>query len=63
MSKALLDVRHEGGYLELVYSKFLEVCERRKVMQGTSFEVFGGEYIRACADMELLDERKQTEVI
>jgi len=58
MSKVSLDVRHEGGYLELVYSKFLEVCERGKVMQGTSFELFGSEGIKGCADMELLDERK-----
>ena len=63
MSKVSLDVRHEGGYLELVYSKLLEVCKRGKVMQGASFELFGSEGINACADMESLDERKQTEVI
>ena len=63
MSKILLDVWHEVGYSELAYSKFLEVCKCGKVMQGGSVKLFGSEGITECVEMELLDERKQTEVI
>ena len=31
VSKALLDVLHEAGHFEIVYSKVLEVCECGKV--------------------------------
>ena len=41
VTKALLDVRHKAGYLEVVYPEFLEVRECGKVTQCTSVEVVG----------------------
>ena len=65
MSKALSDVWHKTGYLEIVDSKFLDVCEYREVAQCMFVaEQFGGELvIMPQADPESLDERKQTELV
>jgi len=41
--KALSNNWHEAGYLEEVYSEFLEILERREVMQCTPAELFGSE--------------------
>ena len=64
VSEALLDVRHKASYLEMVYSKFLEVRERGKVRQGAPFELFGNELAKVViADSESFDERKQTKLV
>jgi hypothetical protein len=66
VSKALLNVLHKAGYLEVIYSKFLEVRERGKVTQGGTVKLFRGELgmgIIVQADTESLDERKQTKLI
>ena len=67
MPEALLDVRHEAGYLEIIYSKFSEVRECRKVPEGVLVKPFGGELgimIKGVqADPEQFDERKQTELV
>ena len=39
VSKVPLNVGHEAGYLKVIYSEFLEVCECGKVTQGTSVEL------------------------
>jgi hypothetical protein len=58
VSKVPLNVWHKAGYLEIVYSKFLEVCECGKVMQGASIKPLGSDLSRAMrgADTEPLDE-------
>ena len=38
MSEVLLNGRHEAGYLEIIYSKFLQVCECGEITQGASVE-------------------------
>jgi len=63
VSKVPLDVRHEAGYLEVVYSEVPEVFECGKVTQGEHVKTFGGEGMKECADTESLDEREQTEVV
>ena len=64
--KTLSDVLHEAWYIEVVYSKLLDVRKRRKVMQGASaklfrIEVVGG--IMARADTKPLNEWKQTKFV
>jgi len=65
VSEALSDVWHKTGYLEIVDSKFLDVCECREVAQCMFVaEPFGSELImRTQADPESLDEREQTELV
>ena len=63
VSKVLLSVWHEARYYEVVYSKLLEVCKRRKVTQGLSVKLLGSEGIAECAGTESPDERKQAEVV
>ena len=61
VSEAPLDTWHKAGYLEIVYSKLLEVRERRKVRQGTPVKLFGSELADTVipqADSESFDERK-----
>jgi len=63
MSETSLNVWHKIGYPEMIYPKFLEVCEGGKVSQGVVVEselVFG---IKVEANAESLDERKQTELV
>jgi hypothetical protein len=64
VSEALLDVRHKAGYLEMVYSKLLEVRERGKVRQGAPLELFGSELAKVViADSESFGEWKQTKLV
>ena len=66
MAKVLLNVWHEAGYYELVYSKLLEVRKCGKVTQSPSVKLFrseGSEGRVDCAVTEPLDERKQAEVV
>lgn len=64
MSKALLNVWHEARYLEIVYSKLLEVSQGRKIAQGTPAEPRGSELSSGPrTDPESLDERKQTKFV
>jgi hypothetical protein len=61
VSEVPLDAWHKAGYLEIVYSKLLEVRERRKVRQGTPVKLFGSELADTVipqADSESFDERK-----
>ena len=61
VSEAPLDAWHKAEYLETVYSKLLEVRERRKVRQGTPVKLFGSELADTVipqADSESFDERK-----
>ena len=65
VTETLLDVRHEAGYLETVYSELLEIRECGKVMQGASTKPVGskhGTLIRQT-NTESLDERKKPEVV
>jgi len=64
--KALLNDWHKAGYLEVVYSEFLEIRKCRKMTQCTPSEVFGSEFV--CigviqADPESFDEWKQAELV
>jgi hypothetical protein len=66
VSKALLNIRHKAGYLEMVYSELLEVCERGEVRQGAPIELFGGELVGTGTpqtNSELFDEWKQTKLV
>ena len=61
VSEALPKIWHETGYLETIYSEFLEVLERGKVTQIVSAEPFGSEPAVANttqADAEPLNELK-----
>ena len=64
--KALLDDWHKAGYLEEIYSEFLEICQCREVTQRTPAKVFGSElgsiYI-IQADLESFKEWKQTKLV
>ena len=62
--KPLLDVRHEAGYLQVVYSELLEVCERGKVVQIVSVKSITSKLSATTqADPESLDERKQPKAV
>jgi len=64
--KALLDGWHETWYLEVVYSKFLEVCKCGKVTQRGSDEPIRSEpgmITTLQADPEPFDERKQAKLV
>jgi hypothetical protein len=66
VSKALLNVLHKAGYLEVIYSEFLEVHECGEVTQGGTVKLFRSELGREITvevDTESLDERKQTKLI
>ena len=65
VSETLLDVRHEAGYLEMVYSELLEVRECAKVTQGASAKPVGSKHgtFVLQANTESLDERKKPEVV
>ena len=64
MAKASSNVWHEPGYLEIIYSEFLEVCERGKATQCMPAEPSGGEFIVfPQADPKSLDEWKQTKLV
>jgi hypothetical protein len=57
--KALLNVWHKAGYLEAIYSKFLEVRECGKVTQGATAKRFGSKFFDIMiiqVDMKSLDE-------
>ena len=59
MSETLPKLRHEAGYLEIVYSELLEVRECGKVMQVVSAKLFRSELVsKVHTDAELLDEWK-----
>ena len=56
--------RYEFGYLEIIYSEFLEAREGGKATHGTHAEPSGGEFIVIPqADPKSLDKRKQTEIV
>ena len=62
--KPLLNVRHEAGYLQIVYSELLEVCECGKVMQIVSVKSITSKLSAMIqADPESLDEWKQPKVV
>jgi hypothetical protein len=66
VSETPLNIREKTRYLEVVYSKFLEVRECRKVSQGTPAELFGSELVIIAipqADPQSFDERKQTKLV
>ena len=66
MSKALSDIWHKTGYLEIVCSEILEVRECREATQGMlTAEKFRGELgtISPQADPESLYEWKETKPI
>ena len=64
VSETLPKARHEAGYLEVVYSELLEVCECGKAMEVISAKPFGSKLaIKAQTDTESLDEWKQPEVV
>ena len=63
MPKTLLDVRHEAGYLQIVYSELLEVPECGKVMQIVSVKLIRSKLVTIGADSESLDEGKQPKVM
>jgi len=63
LSKIPLNVWDEAGYLELVYSKLLEVRKCGKVTQSGCAKHFWSEVTIVQADPELFDEWKQTEVV
>ena len=60
--EALLNILHETGYLEVIYSKFLEVHECGKVTQGVTVK---REVTRArgAANTKPLDEWKQAKIV
>jgi len=64
--EAPLNFWHEAEYLEIVYSKFLEVRECGKIAEGVPVEPFGSELgtiPRIQTDPEPFDEGKQTELV
>ena len=65
MSKAPSNVWHESEYLEMIYSKILEVRECGKVTQRMPVEPSGSEFIIISpqTDPESLDEWKQTKLV
>ena len=64
MAKALSNFWHEPRYLEVVYSKILEIRESGKATQCASAKPSRGEFIMLSqADPKLLDERKQTKLM
>lgn len=66
MSEVPFDIRHEAGYLEIIYPELLKVRECGEVTEGGSAEPFWSELWRGVgveADTEPLDERKQPKLI
>ena len=65
VSEVPLDVWREAGYLEIIYSKLLEVRECRKVTQGAYAKPVGAKFFGGIpqADPESLDEWKKTEIV
>jgi hypothetical protein len=59
VSEALLNVRHEAGYLKIIYPKLLEVRECGEVTQRALAKAFTSKLASGGqADAESLDERK-----
>ena len=64
MAKASSNVWHELGYLDIIYSEFLEVCECGKVAHRMPAKPSGGEFIVfPQADPKSLDEWKQAKLV
>ena len=66
VSEALLNIWHKAGYLEIVYSEFLEACECGEVRQGAPVELFRSELVKTGTlqtDPELFDEWEQTKPV
>ena len=66
ISKVPLDIWYEAGYLEMIYSKLLEICECGKVTQGGSSEPRRSEHdgvVRSHADTQSLDEWGKTKTV
>jgi len=67
MSEAPLNPRHETGHLEIIYSKFPEVRECGKAVEGAPAEPPGSDSyltpIRPPTNPEAFDKRKQAKPV
>ena len=63
VSEALLNVSDKSGKLQVIYSEFLEVRERGKVMDGAAVDGERGIDVRVQTHARSLDEWKQTKIV
>lgn len=67
MTEVLSNPWHETRDIQEIYPEFLDVGQRKEMTQGMAVEPFRGKSIGAVgiafADMELLDQGKQTEFV
>ena len=62
-SEALPNIFDESGYVEVIYSEFLEVRERGKVTEGAAVDSEPGVDVRAQTHTQSFDERKQAKIV